>query len=101
MTAAPGEVRHAAALRGGHAAFRGLAQHGSGPRLASMERWESLLEELRQEFVLREEELELLHDIDVQLLRSERPINATFDFIISRTERLLKSDSTYILLRRA
>ncbi|HUD36847.1 MAG TPA: GAF domain-containing protein [Streptosporangiaceae bacterium] len=65
-----------------------------------MERWESLLEELRQEFVLREEELELLHDIDVQLLRSERPINATFDFIISRTEQLLKSDSTYILLRR-
>jgi hypothetical protein len=39
-----------------------------------MERWESLLEELRAEFLLREEELELLHEIDLRLLESKRPL---------------------------
>jgi signal transduction histidine kinase len=65
-----------------------------------MERWERLLGELRQEFQLREDELQLLHDIDLQLLRSDRPLKATFDFIVERTQQLLESDSTLILLRR-
>jgi signal transduction histidine kinase len=65
-----------------------------------MERWESLLEELRAEFLLREEELELLHEIDLQLLESERPLTTTFEFIVQRTQALLKSDHTHILLRR-
>ena len=65
-----------------------------------MERWERLLGELREEFQLREDELQLLHDIDLQLLRSDRPLKATFDFIVRRTQQLLKSDSTIILLRR-
>jgi GAF domain-containing protein len=65
-----------------------------------MERWESLLEELRAEFLLREEELELLHEIDLQLLGSERPLAATFEFIVQRTQALLKSGHTHILLRR-
>lgn len=65
-----------------------------------MERWESLLEELRAEFLFREEELELLHAIDLQLLESDRPLNATFAFIVFETQQLLKSDHTRILLRR-
>jgi len=65
-----------------------------------MERWESLLEELRAEFLLREEELELLHEIDLHLIESERPLSTTFEFIIRRTMELLGSDHMHILLRR-
>lgn len=65
-----------------------------------MERWESLIKELRAEFLVREEELSLLHEIDLQLLESERPLAATFDFIVQRTQELIKSDHTHILLRR-
>jgi signal transduction histidine kinase len=67
---------------------------------AAMELWERLLGELRQEFQLREDELELLHEIDLQLLKSDRPLKATFDFIVERTQELLESDTTLILLRR-
>lgn len=65
-----------------------------------MERWERLIEELRAEFLLREEELRLLHEIDLQLLESERPLATTFDFIVQRTQELIKADHTHILLRR-
>jgi signal transduction histidine kinase len=65
-----------------------------------LERWERLLEELRAEFELREDELRFLHEIDLQLLQSVRPINATFDFIIGRTQELLRSTGTFISLRR-
>jgi signal transduction histidine kinase len=65
-----------------------------------MERWKRLLGELQAEFLLREEELRLLHEIDLRLLASERPLNATFDFIVDRTQQLLSSDHAAILLRR-
>jgi signal transduction histidine kinase len=65
-----------------------------------MEHWEVLIEELRAEFLLREEELRLLHEIDLQLLGSERPLATTFDFIVQRTQELIKADHTHILLRR-
>lgn len=65
-----------------------------------MERWESRLEELRQEFLLREDELELLHAIDVQLLLNVRPLNTTFEFIVERTKAMLNCDHVGILLRR-
>lgn len=65
-----------------------------------MERWERLIRELRAEFLLREEELRLLHRIDLQLLESERPLATTFDFIVQRTQELIKADHTHILLRR-
>jgi signal transduction histidine kinase len=65
-----------------------------------VERWEILIEELRSEFLLREEELQLLREIDLQLLGSERPLTATFDFIVQRSQELIKADHTHILLRR-
>jgi len=65
-----------------------------------VERWERLIRELRAEFLLREEELRLLHKIDLQLLESERPLATTFDFIVTRTQDLVKADHTHILLRR-
>jgi signal transduction histidine kinase len=65
-----------------------------------VERWETLIEELRAEFLLREEELRLLHEIDRQLLGTERPLAATFDFIVQRSQELIKADHTHILLRR-
>jgi signal transduction histidine kinase len=65
-----------------------------------VERWENLIEELRAEFLLREEELRLLHEIDLQLLGSERPLATTFDFIVQRSQELIKADHTHILLRR-
>lgn len=65
-----------------------------------MERWEGLIEELREEFLLREEELRLLHEIDLQLLESERPLATTFDFVVQRAQELIKADHAHILLRR-
>jgi signal transduction histidine kinase len=65
-----------------------------------MEAWERLLDDLRAEFLLREEELELLHDIDLELLRSERPLNAAFEFIIHRARKLFGAEHTTIMLRR-
>lgn len=65
-----------------------------------MERWELLLEELRKEFQLREDELELLHDIDLRLLEDDRPLNTTFLFIVERTKVLLESDHVGIMLAR-
>jgi signal transduction histidine kinase len=65
-----------------------------------MEEWERLLEELKAEFLLREEELELLHEIDLQIVESDGPLDETFHFIVGRTQALLNSDRTHILLRR-
>jgi signal transduction histidine kinase len=65
-----------------------------------VEEWDRLLSDLREEIILREDELQLLHDIDMQLLESKGPLNATFEYIVSRTQALLKSDFTAILLRR-
>jgi signal transduction histidine kinase len=65
-----------------------------------MKEWESLLEQLRSEFLLREEELSLLHDIDLQLLDSQRPLDRTLAFVTRRTKELLKGETAHILLRR-
>src|SRR5262249_31683543 len=65
-----------------------------------MEQWERLLDELREEFILREEELKLLHEVDMQLLQSEHPQTGTFEFIVRRTQELLKSNLTVVFLRR-
>jgi signal transduction histidine kinase len=65
-----------------------------------VEEWDRLLSDLREEMILREDELELLHEIDMRLLKSQGRLNATFEYIASRTQGLLKSDFTAILLRR-
>jgi signal transduction histidine kinase len=65
-----------------------------------MERWEELLEDLRYEFLMREEELELLLQIDKGILDNERPLNEIFDFIVGRTQQLLRSDRVIIFLRK-
>jgi GAF domain-containing protein len=65
-----------------------------------MERWEELLEDLRYEFLMREEELELLHEIDIRILDNKRPLKEIFDFIVTRTRQLLRSDRVVIFLRR-
>ena len=65
-----------------------------------MEEWERLLEELREEILLREEQLEFFHEIDTQLLMSKRSLSPTFEYIIEKTQELLKSSLTAILLHR-
>ena len=66
-----------------------------------MEEWERLIDELRAEILLRERELELLHEIDLRLLESDYSTNELFSFIVSRTQKLLQADHTTILLRRS
>lgn len=66
-----------------------------------MEEWERLLRELRKELTLREQELELLHEIDLKLLEPELPPEAIFDFIVEETKSLLRASHTTILLRRS
>jgi signal transduction histidine kinase len=65
-----------------------------------MEEWERLFDQLRAEFLFREQELELLHEIDVKILESHIPLDDTFTFIVDRTQDLLRSDHTHVLLRR-
>lgn len=65
-----------------------------------LEEWQHLLRELRAEFILREEELELLHAIDLRLLEEELSLEETLAFIIEKTNALLRSEHASILLRR-
>ncbi len=64
------------------------------------EGWEALLEELRTEFLLREQELELLHDIDLYILKGDSRLDETFTLIANRTKALVGADHASILLRR-
>jgi signal transduction histidine kinase len=64
------------------------------------EQWEVLLEELRAEFILREKQLELLHEIDLRLLQDERRLDETLAFITDRTRELVRSEHASIMLRR-
>ena len=66
-----------------------------------MEEWERLLNELRAEVTLREQELDLLHTIDLRLLESEQAPQELFSLIVRRTQKLLQSNHTAILLRRS
>lgn len=66
-----------------------------------MEVWEQLLNELRAELVVREQELELLHQIDLRLLESEQSPSELFGFVLRRTRKLLQTDDIAILLRRS
>jgi signal transduction histidine kinase len=64
------------------------------------EDWQHLLRELRAEFLLREEELELLHAIDMRVLEGEVRLDDTLSFITNRTKALLHSEHVSILLKR-
>jgi signal transduction histidine kinase len=66
-----------------------------------MEEWERLLNELRAELSLREQELELLHEIDLRLLEPDESSQDIFSFIVTRTQKLLQASNTTILLRRS
>jgi signal transduction histidine kinase len=66
-----------------------------------MEEWERLLNELRAELTLREQELELLHGIDLQLLDPDESSPEIFSFIVHRTQKLMQANNTTILLRRS
>jgi signal transduction histidine kinase len=66
-----------------------------------MQEWERLLNEVRAEFTLREQELDLLHAIDLQLLAPERSPEEIFRFIIQRVHKLLRASHTTLLLRRS
>jgi len=65
-----------------------------------LEEWEHLLRELRAEFLLREKELELLHSIDLQLLKEEIFLEETLPLITDGTRSLVASDHASILLKR-
>jgi signal transduction histidine kinase len=64
------------------------------------EDWQHLMRELRAEFLLREEELELLHAIDLRLLEGEAYLDDTLSFITNSTKALLHSEHVSILLKR-
>jgi signal transduction histidine kinase len=64
------------------------------------EDWQYLLRELRAEFLLREEELELLHSIDMRLLQEDHFLDETLSFITDGTKALLRSEHVSILLKR-
>jgi signal transduction histidine kinase len=66
-----------------------------------VEKWELLLEELREEITLRERELDLLHQIDLGLLAAAQSAQDIFDLIVKGTQKLLHSNHTTILMRRS
>jgi signal transduction histidine kinase len=65
------------------------------------EHWERLFAELRAEFILRERELETLHEIDMLLLQPEQSPSRIFPFIVDRIQQLLGASHGTILLRRS
>jgi signal transduction histidine kinase len=70
-------------------------------RTGHMEEWERLLNELRAELTLREQELDLLHTIDLRLLDPNQDPQELFSLIVRRTQRLLQANHTSIMLRRS
>ncbi len=64
------------------------------------EGWRHLLRELQAEFLQREEELELLHTIDVRLLGQELDLDETLAFVTNGTRAQLGSAHVSILLKR-
>jgi signal transduction histidine kinase len=64
------------------------------------EDWQRLLQELSEEFLLREDELKLLHAIDLRLLEKERYLEETLSFITEGTQGLLHSEHASIVLKR-
>jgi len=72
-----------------------------------MEKWQRLLEDLRDEFLvrerellLRERELEFLHEVDLRILNSNEPLDSTIAFIARSTQDLIGSSHSHVLLRR-
>jgi hypothetical protein len=64
------------------------------------EQWKHLLHELRAEFQMREDELELLHAIDLKLLEDELFLEETLPFITDETRSLVDADHASIMLKR-
>jgi signal transduction histidine kinase len=65
-----------------------------------MEKWDRLPEDLREKFVLRESELEFLHQVDRRIVDSNQSLEETLAFIVNSTQKLLGSGHTHIMLRR-
>jgi signal transduction histidine kinase len=59
-----------------------------------------LLDALRGEFLLRERELELLHETDLRILSKTDPLDKTLEFIAQGLRRLLGCQNTHVLLKR-
>lgn len=73
----------------------------AGKLRCGVQQWMRHLEDLRREFQLREDELELLHMIDQRLLKPEEPPDAAFfTTVLTEVERILGSFRTRILLKR-
>jgi signal transduction histidine kinase len=66
-----------------------------------VEQWELLLDQLRAELILREQELDLLHKIDLALLDTDKSAAEVFSLIVRGTQKLLRSNHTTILMRRS
>ncbi len=62
--------------------------------------WEALLDDLRAEFEIREAELNLLHKIDLRILRNDCELPETLGFIAKEAAQVLDADSAQIYLRR-
>jgi signal transduction histidine kinase len=67
----------------------------------AMEEWERLLNELRAELILREQELDLLHNIDIKLLDPGQSPDDILNFTVQGTKKLLQANHTTILYRRS
>jgi|GEM_PF-1792526 len=62
--------------------------------------WQTLLDELRAEFEIREAELRLLHEIDLAILNSDQELPETLKFIAAESASLLSGEEAQIYLRR-
>jgi GAF domain-containing protein len=65
-----------------------------------MQHWESLFDQLRVEFLLRDQELSLLHEIDMRIISTEPTLRTAFPFITGRTRDLVDAYHVQILLQR-
>src|SRR5688572_29550275 len=62
--------------------------------------WKTLLDQLGAEFQFRDNELQLLHDIDLQILSSQSNLTEVLRFIAHGTQALIGADHVQIMLQR-
>ena len=62
--------------------------------------WQTLLDKLRTEFQFRDQELNLLHEIDLQILSLRSKLPGVLAFIATGVRDLVKADHVQIMLQR-
>ncbi len=65
-----------------------------------MEKWKSILNDLKREFLIREKELETLHEIDKHIIDKRISLDETYALILRKSKDLLEAKYAQLLIRK-